>query len=123
MAAPGRLLAGILLPLLVAGCVQSDDQGPDFDVQVYNDSADPVEVRFRATFDATGEILVDETALVPPGYSILAHLDGPRGEYHLEAWAFGQHDEMGPGMGLADTTTCAVYVMNPDPVTIHCMVP
>ncbi len=107
----------------MAGCVQSDDQGPDFDVQAYNDSADVVEVRFRATFGATGEVLIDETALVPLGYSILAHLDGPRGEDHLEAWAFGQHDEIGPGVGLADTTTCAVYVMNPNPVSIQCAFP
>lgn len=116
------MFLALLACLATAGCAEGDE-GADFDVQAYNDSSEAVQVRFRATFDDDGRVVLDVTERVPPGYSLLGHLQGPRGDYHLEAWAFGSHDEMGPGMGLSHVTTCTVYVRNPDPVSINCVVP
>ena len=108
------------LAILLAGCATANG-GPDFDVRAYNDSSETVQLRFRATFDATGEVVLERDVLVPPGQSVIGRLDGPRGDYHLEAWAFGQHAEQGPRFSLdSATVACTVALRNPDPVRIHC---
>ena len=113
-----RLLL-VTVALTLGGC-SGGQSGPDFNVQAYNDSSGPVEVRFVATFDKTGEVVFNVTAFVPPGSSIFGEVRGPAGDYHLEAWALGKHHELGPGRFLSSQTYCSLDVSNLDPVRITC---
>jgi len=83
-----------------SGCMGASG-GPSFDVEAYNHSAQAVEMGLRATFDDTGKVVFEESAMVEPGESErLGRLRGPRGDYHLEGWAGDLTAGQGPGFGL-----------------------
>ena len=96
---PGLALL-IASAVAAAGCLGASG-GPSFDVDARNDSAAAVEMGFRATFDDTGEVVLEESAVVQPGETKeLGHLRGPRGDYSFRYWAGDSTGEQGPGWGL-----------------------
>ncbi len=116
MRAPALLLLAASVAAF-SGC--SDGSGFSFDVQVYNDSAEAVELRVRAVAD-DGTVATEVSGFVPSGYSSLGELGGSAGDYTVEATAFGERAAAGPGQRLERGSSCTVYLANPAPVQVAC---
>ena len=110
-------LLGMLALAALSGCAQDD--GFSFDVEVYNDSAEPVDLTVRAVAD-DGRVLAELSGFVPSGYSSIGHLGGSAGDYTVEAFAFGERAAAGPGQRLEPGSSCVVYLSNPAPVQVVC---
>jgi hypothetical protein len=67
-----------------------------------------------------GSVVGEVRDVAPPGYSLLGHVGGSRGDYFVEAWALDGHDRAGP-FALDGGSRCSVYLSNPEPVRVDCV--